>query len=242
MGKMIFKCVTNYTSVPLLRKGVGVRLKDRSNLFCALFLLCLLMPALFAQGQYAGYKPVADLASFKTQFAAAAQHTQAIKSDFVQDKNLSLLSEKITSKGKFWFKKDNLVRMEYNQPFQYLVIINNNNVFVKDGDKENKISTKSNKLFQQINRMMVDCVQGTALNNPDFKVAVYESAQAYLVELSPLAKGMKDYFKNINIILSKKDYSVNKLEMYELSGDNTVISFINKELNAAVADALFVIK
>ena len=153
-----------------------------------------------------------------------------------------MLSEKITSKGIFWFKKDNLVRMEYNHPFQYLVIINKNNVFVKDGNKENKISTKSNKLFQQINRMMVDCVQGTALSNPDFKVTVFESAAAYLVELLPVAKGMKDYFKNINIVLSKKDYSVNKLEMYEQSGDNTIISFTNKELNASIADALFTIK
>ena len=160
----------------------------------------------------------------------------------MQEKNLSLLSEKITSKGKFWFKKDNLVRMEYNQPFQYLMIINNNNVFVKDGQKENKISTKSNKLFQQINRMMVDCVQGTALNNPDFKVTVFENAASLAGRIVTCVKGMKDYFKNINIVISKKDYSVNKLEMYEQSGDNTIISFINKELNAAIPDALFAIK
>jgi len=205
------------------------------------FLLCLGFSAAL-HAQYAGYKPVADMASFKEQFAAASRQTQAIKADFLQEKTLSMLSEKISSKGKFWFKKDNLVRMEYHQPFQYLVIINKNNVFVKDGQKENKISTKSNKLFQQINRMMVDCVQGTALNNPDFKVAVFESAQAYLVELSPVAKGMKDYFKNITIVLSKKDYSVNRLEMYEQSGDNTIISFTNKEMNASIADALFAIK
>jgi outer membrane lipoprotein-sorting protein len=200
------------------------------------------MPVVWLQAQYAGYKPVADMAAFKEQFAAATRYTQTIKADFVQEKNLSMLSEKITSKGKFWFKKDNLVRMEYNQPFQYLVIINKNNVFVKDGQKENKISAKSNKFFQQINRMMVDCMQGTALSNPDFKVAVFESAPAYMIVLSPVAKGMKDYFKNINIILSKKDYSVNRLEMYEQSGDNTLISFINKELNASIADALFAIK
>lgn len=207
-----------------------------------ILLLYFCVPALGLRGQYAGYKPVTDMAAFKTKFTDATQNTQSIKSDFVQEKNLSMLSEKITSRGKFWFKKQNMVRMEYTQPFQYLVIINNNNVFVKDGEKENKISAKSNKLFQQINRMMVDCVQGTALSNPDFKVVVFESAQGYLVELSPVAKAMKDYFKNINIVLSKKDYSVSKLEMYEQSGDNTTISFINKELNAAVADALFVIK
>ena len=207
-----------------------------------ILLFCLCLPVILLQAQHTGYKPVADMAAFKTQFAAAAQQTQSVKANFVQEKNLSLLSEKISSKGKFWFKKDNLVRMEYSQPFQYLVIINKNNVLVKDGQKENRISTKSNKLFQQINRMMVDCVQGTALNNPDFTIAVFENAGAWLVELTPVVKGMKDYFKNINIVLSKKDYSVNKLEMYEQSGDNTIISFINKELNAPIADTLFTVK
>lgn len=206
-----------------------------------LILICCCAVVLL-RAQYPGYKPVADINSFKTQFAAAAQKMQTIKADFVQEKNLSLLSEKISSKGKFLFKKDNLVRMEYTEPFTYLVIINNNTVFVKDGQKENRVSTKSNKLFQQINRMMVDCVQGTALNNPDFKVAVFENTSAYLIELSPVAKGMKDYFKNIHVVLSKKDYSVNKLEMYEQSGDNTLISFLNKEMNASIADALFAIK
>lgn len=192
--------------------------------------------------QHPGFRPVGDLPAFKEQFASASKQTQSVKADFVQEKNLSLLSEKITSKGKFWFKKDNLVRMEYNQPFSYLLVINKNNVLVKDGNKENRISAKSNKLFQQINRMMVDCVQGTALSNTDFSVQVFENAGNWLVELTPVAKGMKDYFRNINIVLGKKDYSVSRLEMYEQGGDNTTISFINKELNASIPDALFVVK
>jgi len=203
--------------------------------FLLLFCICV-------RAQHPGYRPVTDLAAFKEKFAAASRQTQSIKADFVQEKNLSLLTEKITSKGKFWFKKDKLVRMEYNQPFQYLLVINNNTVLVKDGQKENKISAKSNKLFQQINRMMVDCVQGTALSNPDFTITVFENTGSCLIELSPVTKGMKDYFKNINIIVAKKDYSVNKLEMYEQSGDNTIISFINKELNVAIPDALFAVK
>jgi len=203
--------------------------------FLLLFCTCV-------RAQHPGYRPVTDLAAFKEKFAAASRQTQSIKADFVQEKNLSLLTEKITSKGKFWFKKDKLVRMEYNQPFQYLLVINNNTVLVKDGQKENKISAKSNKLFQQINRMMVDCVQGTALSNPDFTITVFENTGSCLIELSPVTKGMKDYFKNINIIVAKKDYSVNKLEMYEQSGDNTIISFINKELNVAIPDALFAVK
>ena len=207
------------------------------------FLLSVLLcNVLFTKAQYPGYSTIADSIKFKEQFAAASQKTQTIKSDFVQEKNLSMLSEKITSKGKFWFKKESQVRMEYNTPFQYLMIINKDKVYVKDGQKENKISSRSNKLFQQINRIMVDCMQGTALNNPDFKTKLFESKTAYLVELSPVSKGLKDMFKVITVYIDKNNYAVNSLEMHEPSGDNTIIRFTNKELNASLPDALFDIK
>ncbi len=205
------------------------------------FLLMLSICCVAVQAQYTGYSPLTDFSKFKEQFSLASQKTTSIKSDFVQEKNLSMLSEKIISKGKFWFKKDNLVRMEYVQPFQYLMIINKNNVFIKDGQKENKVSTTSNKLFQQINKITVDCVQGTALSNTDFSYKVFDNEKTFLVELTPTAKNLKAYFKTINIVVDKKDYSVIKIDMRELSGDNTVINFINKELNTPIADALFAI-
>lgn len=201
--------------------------------------LCLM---LIGRAQYAGYKPVADLSRFKELFTSTAQSTQTIKADFTQDKELSLLSEKITSKGKFWFKKENKVRMEYQQPFQYLMIINQNNIYIKDGQKENKFSSKSNKLFQQINKIMVDCIQGSVLNNPEYKINVFENTQGFLIELSPSAKALKEFFKNINIFVARKDYTVSKLEMHEQSGDRTVITYLNKELNTMLPDALFIIK
>jgi outer membrane lipoprotein-sorting protein len=205
-------------------------------------ILLILVAANIAKAQYAGYAPVADLAKFKADFAAASQKINSIKSDFVQEKNLSMLAEKITSKGKFWFKKESQVRMEYTLPYQYLMILNKDKVFVKDGQKENKVSTKSNKLFQQINKIMIDCMQGTALNNTDFKTKVFENKSASLVELTPVTKGLKEMFKSINVIVDKKDFSVISIQMQELSGDNTLIRFSNKEINAALPDTLFAIK
>jgi outer membrane lipoprotein-sorting protein len=193
------------------------------------------------KAQYPGYTPLTDLSKFKELFSVEAKKVNSIKSDFIQEKNLSMLSEKITSKGKFWFKKDNRVRMEYNQPFQYLMIINKDKVFVKDGQKQNTISTRSNKLFQQINKITVDCVQGTVLGNPDFKTRVFENKNAYLVELAPISKNLKEFFKTIVVTVEKKDYSVSNIEMDENSGDNTIIHFINKEMNTPLPDALFTI-
>jgi outer membrane lipoprotein-sorting protein len=207
-----------------------------NRLLSALILMIIFCEA---KAQHAGYTVVKDTSLFKRQFVAASQKINTIRSDFVQEKNLSMLSEKIISKGKFWFKKDNKVRMEYNQPFQYLMILNNNNIYIKDGQKENKISTKSNKLFQQVNNIIVDCVKGTAFSNNDFRVNVFENKSNYLIELSPVAKNLKDIFKNINVIVDKKDYSAHSIEMNELSGDYTAINFINKEINTSLPDALF---
>lgn len=206
------------------------------------FFLFIIFAANALQAQYAGYAALTDIAKFRTEFSTATQKALTIKSSFVQEKNLSMLSEKIVSKGKFWFKKDNQVRMEYNQPFQYLMIINKDKVFVKDGQKENKVSARSNKLFQQVNKIMIDCMQGTTLSNPDFKTRVFENKTTYLLELVPVVKGLKELFKNINVVVDKKDYSANSIEMQEVSGDNTIIRFANKELNTTIPDALFTIK
>ena len=203
---------------------------------------CLLFLGVFAHAQPAGYKAMEDNTAFKQQFSAAAKKLNTIQSDFVQEKNLAMLSEKITSGGKFWFKKENLVRMEYTTPFRYLMIINKNNVYIKDDQKENKISARSSKMFQQINRIIVDCVQGTALDNNDFTVKTYEGKDGYMIYLSPVAKAMKDLFNNINLVVDKKDYSILRMEMVEAGGDNTIIRFTNKQLNIPVSDALFAIK
>ena len=194
------------------------------------------------QAQLAGYTPVTDIAKFKDQFAAIAKKTETIKSDFTQEKNLSMLSEKIVSKGKFWFKKDNLLRMEYNKPFEYLMILNKDNMYIKDGQKESKVSTKSNKLFQQINKITVDCVQGTVFSNPDFVTKVYENKGTYIVEMSPVGKALKEFFKTIDVIINKDDYEVSTIEMNENSGDNTIIHFTNRELNTPIPDAIFTVK
>lgn len=206
-------------------------------------LFTLLLAVSFSvTAQYAGFSPVTNLARFKAEFAAATQKTGSIKSDFEQDKNLAMLSEMITSRGNFWYKKDSRVRMEYKQPFKYLMILNKDKVFVKDGQKETKVSTRSNKIFQQINKIMIDCMQGTTLDNTDFKTRVFENKNNALVELTPLTKGMKEMFKFINVIVDKKDFSVSSIQMQEISGDHTIMRFTNKELNVAIPDNLFDIK
>lgn len=204
----------------------------------AVFALVLGLPyASFAQ--YPGYKPLTDLPVFKKQLATESAKVLSITSSFVQEKTLIALTEKITSEGNFWFKRSSKVRIEYEKPFRYVMIMNGDKMLVRDDKKENTINVKSNKLFQQVNRIMVDCVQGTILDSKDFSNKVFENDKTYLMEMTPSSKALREFFQTIVLVVEKKDHTVKSIQMNEPGGDKTVISFTNKKLNESVSDAMF---
>jgi outer membrane lipoprotein-sorting protein len=205
-------------------------------------LLACCVSVLHVYAQTGGFKPVADAAAFKQQFARTSQNTQSIQADFVQEKNLSMLADKIVSKGKFWFRKENKVRMEYLQPSYYLMIMNGKDIVTKDGQKQSRVSTRGNKLFEQINRITVDCVQGNVFNNPDFTTKVLENNQYYKLEMTPVSKALQQYFTTIELLVDKKDFSVSSIKMLEAGGDNTIIRFLHKQVNINIPDAVFAVK
>ncbi|HEY0656449.1 MAG TPA: outer membrane lipoprotein carrier protein LolA [Chryseosolibacter sp.] len=206
------------------------------SLFTATLLL-IVCGQLF--GQHAGYQPVADLSSFKKQFMQEAQKINSITSNFRQEKTLTALTETIVSTGVFSFKRANKVRMEYKKPFAYMMVMNGEKMLVKDEGHANTVNLKSNKLFQQVNKIVIDCVQGTILDSKDFTSRVFENPKAYLLEMTPTTKTLKGFFQTIVLIVEKKDYSVDSIKMNEPSGDTTILTFTEKKLNAQVPDEIF---
>jgi len=199
----------------------------------------LMVGAIAGHGQYVGYKPVANLPVFRNQFAEESAKVMSIASDFTQEKILVALTEKITSQGKFWYKRSNKVRIEYQKPFSYLMVINADKMSVKDDQKESHVNVKSNKLFQQINRIMIDCVQGTIFESADFTSRAFENDKRYLLEMTPVSKTLKSFFQTIVLVVDKRDYAVVSIEMNEPGGDKTTMTFDNKVLNGNVPEQLF---
>jgi outer membrane lipoprotein-sorting protein len=198
-------------------------------------ILLLWSSALSAQA----FTPVKDDGPVRKKFADVSRATRSVKSDFVQEKNLNMLAEKVISKGVFYFKQKDMVRLEYTQPFKYLLILNNGKATIRDEAKTTQMDMHKTKIFQEVNNIIIDCVQGSALSNPNFKVSIYESKTQLKLYMKPVAKGMKEFFDNIVIFIDKSDYSVLKMQMNELSGDNTIITFTNKEINGNIPDNMF---
>ena len=201
--------------------------------------LLVLGAAFTGTAQPKGYTPVKDLPAFKVAFARESAKIETIESDFKQEKVLSALTETIQSRGQFWFKRSNKVRIEYKTPFIYTLVLNGDNMLVRDGEKKSQVNVRSNKLFQQVNRIMIDCVQGTILESKDFTSRIFENQENFLLELSPTSKSLREFFQVINLTVRKTDYVATSIEMNEPGGDKTTILFVDHKLNRAISDAVF---
>ena len=186
--------------------------------------------------------PMKDVADFRTKLEAMSKKVNTIESDFVQEKNLSVLTNKIISKGHFLYKKDNNIRWEYLQPYKYLIIISNNKIFIKEDQSQKQYDMQS-KMFQEMNKFISGCIQGDILkNDQEFKITYYEDDQNYFVTLMPKAESMRKMLNEVHIWFNRSDLTVSKIKMLESGGDYTSIDFINKKLNTDIPVEKFIFK
>jgi len=180
-------------------------------------------------------RPMTDISFFKEKLETISRSTQSIACDFIQEKELVVLSEKIISKGVFFFKKDNNIRWEYIQPYRYLIIISNGQLFTRDDKNQKLYDIESNKMFQEMNKFISGCIQGDILKNEkDYTATYFESSVNYLVKLIPRDEKMRQMLNEVHIWFDKNDPTVSGLKMIESGEDYTKITFTNKKLNTEI--------
>lgn len=208
--------------------------------FLIFFLLLMCTQVSLAQDN--AFKPMKDINGFTVKFEENVKKLSTIKSDFVQEKHLSFMDDSIVSKGIFRYKKENKIRLEYKNPFNYLMVLNNGKIYIKEGSKTSKFDTRSNKMFKQINDMLMNTMNGNLLKSNEYLIAYFESGTEYMIELTPKDKSVQEMIQKLKIYIDKKRMSVDKVRIMEKSGDYTLMSFVNVQQNSEVKDEEFVVR
>lgn len=191
---------------------------------------------LFAMAQSANEQKIIQ------KISKAAQSMTSMQCDFVQTKHLKLLNDDMVSNGKMYYQQSSKLRWEYTSPYTYTFILNDSKVLLKKGNRNDVIDVNQNKMFKEIARMMMNSVVGKCLTDTkDFKVSVVESGDEYVATLLPQKKDMKQMFSKIILHVGKQQLSINKVEMQEKKGDNTVIVLKNVQLNKKINASVFAI-
>ena len=135
---------------------------------------------------------------FESRLAKEAQTIQSIESDFTQVKYLDILDEKVTSKGKFYYQKSGKICMEYAQPVNYLIVINDSRLKIVADGKKSTMSLSANKMMNQMQDMLTACMIGDLSKmSSDYKLEYFENARQYMVKIKPVNKAIQAYISGI---------------------------------------------
>lgn len=197
-------------------------------------LVLLLSFAASAQTQMTSAEAIALKQLVKTQ----SKTITTITSQFTQYKHMDFLSNDIVTNGNLHFKSPDLVRWAYTEPFEYVVIFKNQNLYINDEGKKSNVDMSSSKLFKELNNLIIKSVKGDMFDDDAFDIEYYKDSENSLVYFKPKDKKSAKFISAFHITFNKKG-DVEIVKMVEPSGDYTKIVFLNKALNKHVPNALF---
>ncbi len=194
------------------------------------YILFLLMTvSVFAQEKM---KPIASLSTFQERLKKEGARIHSIESEFTQEKYVDIFNEKIISKGHFYYKEPDKIRMEYNTPQAYLIIINGDKLNIAFEEYNNTLDLGSNQMMNELKDMISACMTGdfTAISSA-YTLDYFETSSLYVVKIIPESDGLKESIFEITVSLDKKDMSVQRLHLAESTTDYTEFVFTNRKYN-----------
>lgn len=211
----------------------------RTKLFLIFFLW---IASMTVNGQPNGYKILKDSTSFIKKFSEKSRSIQSNEADFTQEKYISVMTDKVLSKGKFYYKRPDLIRWETTEPQNHVIVLNRGKMFIREKGKVKTYDPSSNKIFKGLNDMMLTTASGNMLQSKEYKYRLLDNEKYFLIQLTPVAAATRKFVKTIEVTVEKSDYTVAQIKMIEPSDDYTSILFTNKRINAPVGEDKFILK
>ena len=144
------------------------------------------------------------------------------------------------SKGLFYFQKEDKIRWEYQEPTLYIIVINNDRIYIDNNREKKSYDSNSGKGFKTLNKMIIKCMDGSISSDPDYEVNYYSSNSGYRISLVPKSKALKSFVQEINLFLDGTDFTVRSIKLLESdAGDYTFIQFEQNKYNQTIDPSIF---
>ncbi len=172
---------------------------------------------------------VKDRSAFEATFEKKTAVKQNITADFTQEKVLAYLQAPLVSKGKFYSFEHRLIRWEQYDPTDYVMLMNDKGVFVREKGEIKNNGLKENRMMAGIKDLISETMSGEIIKSKDYSTRYFESDTEYIIELTPLDKQLKKVFSSIELVFNKKTFFLNQMIMYTDAQNYTRIIFSNQK-------------
>lgn len=206
-----------------------------------LLFLCLLAGLNVARGQDHPQAPSQE--EIIAAINRSASMLRSLQCDFVQTKELSLLQDRMVSRGVMYYRQEGgKLHWEYQTPYHYTFILNGNRMMVRSGERTDVIETSGNRMFREIARIMMNSLTGKCLSDTsDFEVRISTDAGRWIAELTPRRREMEQFFSRVRLHFDPDRQLVTRVEMIEKNGDRTVIDLKNLKTDATIDENVFAV-
>jgi len=198
------------------------------------FLLCLGYLNLSAQH----FKPAANPEKILSELRKTSSATHSIQASFKEEKYLSVLKEPEHSSGLFYYQKNDKMRWEQKKPGSYIILINGDKLRIQEGGKEKNVA-QAGRMAVQIKELMIGLVNGDFQQNRAFSQACMESADQYMIVLTPVNRRLKNIYSKITLVFSRTSLRLKELTFFEKSGDKSLMKFHQEKFNEPIDNSLF---
>ncbi|MFT5901467.1 MAG: outer membrane lipoprotein-sorting protein [Bacteroidia bacterium] len=200
----------------------------------SLFLLILFPFSLSAQD----WKTLNADDSQLIELNSALAKMEAVKGDIKQEKAFSFLTEKLVSEGFFLYQKESKLRWEFKEPIEYIILINENSMRLKEEGEEKKYKGM-NQILRQVKEIIIGCIDGSIMTNSNYKTAFFANETDIRIQLRPKAKNLKEFIQQIEVVFSIEGSTLQKVTLTDPTGDLTDIRFSNIVVNEKIDATAF---
>ncbi|MDA3915355.1 MAG: outer membrane lipoprotein carrier protein LolA [Deltaproteobacteria bacterium] len=165
---------------------------------------------------------------------------KTLRTQLIQEKNISLFSETITSTGLCIFKSPNKLRLDFIKPFKSSLIINNNQIFKYEffNGSWQKLNTGNEEMMLLIMENITSWLQGR-FKNPDlYKIRAFKNEKVSVL-LTPKADEFKKFVSSFELGLNRGMNGLDYIIINETKNNYTKIQFHNDEINKEIPDIIF---
>ncbi|MDD5223231.1 MAG: outer membrane lipoprotein carrier protein LolA [bacterium] len=165
---------------------------------------------------------------------------KSISAEFIQSKNMKILSKPLISKGHFYYLAPGNLRWEYDSPVKNVLLMDRGTIRKyswRDGRFEPDLSSRLEPI-RVVMEQISGCLNGSFAENKYFAASLTGSAPEK-IELLPRSDEFAKMIQRIIITLSKVPGVIQTVEILEPGNSSTLIKFDRVQLDAPLPDKIF---
>lgn len=181
--------------------------------------------------------------AFEERMRAQSGRIESIQSAFTQVKYIEVLRERVVSRGTFYYRRSNMMRMDYTSPVHYQMIVNGDKIKTTSDGRSTTTKLGGNKMMMQMQSTITACLAGDFSQlSRQFDWELSETPRHYLLTCQPRQAQVRAYLVQIVMTVEKDDLSLSRLKLMETATNYTEYTFVSQQLNTLRDASLFEIR